>query len=189
VVQNPANQIVTETRSNTAYSQALANQTQTSVTNGRNQLSTVNGTAAAYDARGNMATDPVTAKTYGYSSENQLTSASGGVTLAYDPVMRLRQVSGAAATRFAYDDFSPVGEYDGSNVLQRRYVDDPTTASLSSGTRAAASRPPNVATSAKMSAGALSASATARRPTSASTRTTNMEFPPRATSAPSNMRG
>jgi len=43
---NPASQIVSETRSNDAYAQVLANGTQTT-TNGLNQLATVNGPSAA----------------------------------------------------------------------------------------------------------------------------------------------
>jgi hypothetical protein len=51
----------------------LANGTQTTVSNGLNQLSTVNGTATSYDARGNMTTDPVTGKSQIYwGSNNQL---------------------------------------------------------------------------------------------------------------------
>lgn len=42
-------------------------------------------------------------KTFGYSSENLLTSATGSLTLAYDPLLRLYQVAGAATTRFAFD--------------------------------------------------------------------------------------
>jgi hypothetical protein len=38
--------------------------------------------------RNNLTTDPVTAKTYAYANENKLTSASGGVTLNYDPLDR-----------------------------------------------------------------------------------------------------
>lgn len=71
--------------------------------------------------------EPQSGKVYGYSSENLLTSASGGVTMAYDPAMRLYQVAGAATTRFAYDDTDAIAEYDSSNNLQRRFVFDPTT--------------------------------------------------------------
>jgi hypothetical protein len=48
-----------------------------------------NSAATGHDARGNLTTDPTTGKTYGFSSENLLTSASGGVTLGYDPAARL----------------------------------------------------------------------------------------------------
>src|SRR6266496_87611 len=64
---------------------------------------------------------------YGYSSENLLTSASGGVTLGYDPALRLYQVAGAATTRFLYDGVDAIAEYNSTNALQRRFVFDPTT--------------------------------------------------------------
>ena len=53
---------------------------------GLNQLATVNGTAAAYDGRGNMTTDPVTGKTYSYlPSNNQLYNMpSPFATFTYD---------------------------------------------------------------------------------------------------------
>jgi RHS repeat-associated protein len=54
-----------------------------------------------------------------------LTSATGGVTLAYDPALRLYQVTGAATTRFLYDGADSIAEYNGSNVLQRRFVHGP----------------------------------------------------------------
>ncbi len=40
-------------------------------------------------------------RTYGYSSENLLTSATGGVTLGYD--LRLYQTVGAATTRITVE--------------------------------------------------------------------------------------
>ena len=124
---NPANQIVSETRSNDAYAQVLANSTQTSVTNGLNQLATVNGTAAAYDARGNMTTDPVTAKTQSYwPSNNQLWNVpSPFTTLSYDALDRLASMStGSPVTNYVSDGSNIIAEYDGSNVLQKRYAFD-----------------------------------------------------------------
>jgi RHS repeat-associated protein len=131
---NPANQIVTETRSNDAYSQVLANQTQTSVTNGLNQLSTVNGTAAVYDARGNMTTDPVTAKTQSYlAGNNQLWNVpTPFATLSYDALERFASINnGGAVTVYVRDGPSPssgqvdaIAEYDSNNVLQKRYAFD-----------------------------------------------------------------
>jgi RHS repeat-associated protein len=64
-------------------------------------------------------------KTFGYSSENLLTSASGGVSLAYDPAMRLYQVAAATTTKFAYDGADLIAEYNASNALQRRFVHGP----------------------------------------------------------------
>jgi RHS repeat-associated protein len=95
--------------------------------NGLNQQVTIGGTAATWDSKGNLTSEPQSAKTYGYSSENLLTSASGGVTLAYDPALRLYQVAGGITTRFLYDGVDAIAEYNGSNALQRRFVFDPTT--------------------------------------------------------------
>jgi RHS repeat-associated protein len=93
--------------------------------NGLNQQTSAGGSAASWDSKGNLTSEPQSSKTYGYSSENMLTSASGGVTLAYDPAMRLRQVVGAVTTRFAYDGVDSIAEYNASNVLQRRFVFGP----------------------------------------------------------------
>ena len=125
---NPANQIVIETRSNTAYAQALANSSQTTTTNGLNELATVNSTSAGYDARGNMTADPVTGKSYAYwVTDNQLhTVGSPSTTLSYDALSRLRSIdSGATTTNYVSDGADQVAEYDGSGVLQKRYAFDP----------------------------------------------------------------
>ena len=37
-------------------------------------------------------------------------------SLAYDPALRLYQITGAATTRFAYDGVAMIAEYDGSNA-------------------------------------------------------------------------
>jgi len=48
------------------------------------------------------------------------------VTLGYDPLGRLYSVaSGGSTTRFLWDGDDLVAEYNGSNVLQRRYVHGP----------------------------------------------------------------
>jgi hypothetical protein len=94
------------------------------IANGLNQLATIGGTGTGHDARGNMTADGL-GKTFGYSSENLLTSASGGAALSYDPALRLYQVSGAATTRFAYDGVDLIAEYNAGNALQRRFVHGP----------------------------------------------------------------
>jgi RHS repeat-associated protein len=93
------------------------------------------GTATySSDARGNLSGvtegPPTVVTSYTYSAENLLrTKAVGGVTqatLTYDPAMRLSQIIGAAGTtKFAYDGLDLTAEYNGSNVLQRRYVHGP----------------------------------------------------------------
>jgi RHS repeat-associated protein len=122
---NPASQISSNSRSNDLYRfTAQANGTTTSTINGLNQIiaqATPSGPRTlTHDGRGNMTSDGT--KTYAYSFENMLTSATGGVTLAYDPALRLYQVTGATATRFFYDGPDMIAEYNGSNLLQRRFV-------------------------------------------------------------------
>ena len=97
--------------------------------NGLNQQITVGGVAATWDTKGNLTSEPQSGKTYGYSSENLLTSSSGGTsaTLGYDPALRLYQVAGGTTTRFLYDGADAIAEYNGSSALQRRFVFDPTT--------------------------------------------------------------
>jgi RHS repeat-associated protein len=92
-----------------------------------NQLATVNGTAAAYDARGNMTTDPVTAKTYSYQvTDNQLRNVpSPFTTLSYDALSRLWSVStGTPVTKYISDGNDTIAEYDASDTLQKRYAFD-----------------------------------------------------------------
>ncbi len=131
VKSNPAFQITSAPRSNSAYSYTgYAASSHAFGTNGLNQLTTntYSGTTKnfAYDNTGNLTSDG--SSTFGYSSQNQLTSATvSGVTtnLSYDPAMRLYQVAGSSTTRFGYDGVKAIAEYDGSNNLLRRYVDAP----------------------------------------------------------------
>ncbi|HEX8584780.1 MAG TPA: RHS repeat-associated core domain-containing protein, partial [Allosphingosinicella sp.] len=124
---NPAGQIVGTTRSNDLFAWAgHGSGTTGSTANGLNQLAAIGGTGTSHDARGNMTADRL-GKTFGYSSENLLTSASGGVTLSYDPALRLFQVAGATTTRFAYDGVDLIAEYNTGNALQRRFVHGPGT--------------------------------------------------------------
>ncbi|MEA3015887.1 MAG: hypothetical protein QOI38_609, partial [Sphingomonadales bacterium] len=68
---NPASQIVSNTRSNDAYSFAPAAGATSSTINGLNQV-TAHGTGSVtYDGRGNIASEG--GRTFGYSSENLLT--------------------------------------------------------------------------------------------------------------------
>ena len=126
---NPASQIASTTRTGDPYAWTGHGSGSTSYTsNGLNQQATIGGSAATWDSKGNLTFEPQSGKSYGYSSENLLTWAwSGGssTVLAYDPQMRLYQVAGAATTRFAYDGVHAIAEYNGSNVLQRRFVFGP----------------------------------------------------------------
>jgi RHS repeat-associated protein len=125
---NPASEITQNTRSNDAYAwTGHYNVNRGYTANGLNQYTASGPVTPTYDGKGNLTSAGST--TYGYSSENLLTSASGGITLSYDPAMRLYQTAGGTpgTTRFAYDGTDLVGEYSGSNTLQRRFVHGPAT--------------------------------------------------------------
>ena len=120
---NPASQIVTRTLTNNAYEYPVASSTKSFTVNGRNQYTLVGGATHTWDANGNLTGDGAT--TFGYDTENRLTSASGAknASLSYDPLGRLYQVtSGANTTRFVYDGDRLIAEYDGGGTLLRRYV-------------------------------------------------------------------
>ena len=123
---NPAGGITSHTQSNDAYAWGghyAVNRNYTA--NGLNQYTATGSITPTYDARGNLTS--AGSIIYGFSSENQLTSASGGVTLSYDPIGRLYQTSGASTTRFGYDGLNMIAEYNSSDALQRRYVFGPGT--------------------------------------------------------------
>jgi RHS repeat-associated protein len=138
---SPASQITQIVRTGDAYAYtAMGNGSTAFTQNGLNQQITIGGSSASWDSKGNLTSEPQSGKTYGYSSENLLTSASGSVTLGYDPALRLYQVAGGTTTRFAYDGANVIADYDGSNALQHRYVfagmDQPIVQYDSSGNRA-----------------------------------------------------
>lgn len=127
---NPANKITTQSRSNDTYSYTpVPTGSTTYTTDGLNRVTAVNGSAVSYDSNQNLTSEPVNSKTYGYTSENLLVSASGGSspasTLTYDPIQRLfmnqENVSGAAIRR-TYDGLEPLTERDAAGNLLRRFV-------------------------------------------------------------------
>jgi RHS repeat-associated protein len=124
---NPSNQITQRTRTNTtAYDWVLPASSNDSYTpDGLNRYTSAAGAAPTYDANSNLASDGV--KTYSYDDDNRLTGGTGGVSLNYDPVGRLHQVTGAASTRFLYDGADVIAEYDTSGNVLRRYVHGPAT--------------------------------------------------------------
>ncbi|HST35422.1 MAG TPA: RHS repeat-associated core domain-containing protein [Allosphingosinicella sp.] len=122
---NPAGQIVSTVRSNDTYAwgghYAV---TRAYTANGRNEYAAAGGVTPTYDNNRNLAS--AGSATYAYTSENMLSAASGGVTLTYDPALRLYEtVGGASTTRMAYDGENAIAEYNGANAVQRRYVYGP----------------------------------------------------------------
>jgi len=117
---NPVGQITSNTRSNDLFSVTPALGTQTSPVNGLNQAVSVNGAATSHDTRGNMISDG--AATYGYTSDNLMTTGPGGILLYYDPFNRLVQVTGSPPVRFTYDGPHLIAEWDVQNNFLRRYV-------------------------------------------------------------------
>lgn len=121
---SPAGQILSHSRSNDTYAWMGAYPANRPYSaNGLNQYTQSGSVVPTYDTRGNLTSAGAT--TYSYTSENMLSSASTGVNLGYDPLMRLQQVAGTTTTKFAYDGFNALAEYDGSNLLLRRYVFGP----------------------------------------------------------------
>ncbi|MGI8931924.1 MAG: RHS repeat-associated core domain-containing protein, partial [Sphingomicrobium sp.] len=128
---NPASQIgsVTRTNDNYAYT-AIGGGTTTNTINGLNQIGFQSSLGTlSYDGRGNLTYDAAN-RSYAYSGENLLTSSTAGgggptTSLAYDPLTRLDQLSGAATTRFGYDGLDMIAEYDGAGAVTKRYVHGP----------------------------------------------------------------
>ncbi|HEV2748267.1 MAG TPA: hypothetical protein VGW34_13325 [Allosphingosinicella sp.] len=110
---NPAGQIATNSRSRDAFRLLAPPAGSTAYeTGGLNQLLSVGAAAVTHDGRGNLTSDGT--RTFGYSSENLLTSGPNNASLTYDPLMRLHRVSatGFMAKSFAYDGLDLIAEYD-----------------------------------------------------------------------------
>lgn len=125
ITYSPASQIKTQTGSNDAYAwNSHYNITRAYGVNGLNQLTSAGATALGYDGRGNLTSSG--SNSYGYSNENLLKTGPNGVTLGYDPALRLYETTGAGVTmRFGYDGQDLIAEYNASNSLLRRYVHGP----------------------------------------------------------------
>lgn len=119
---NPASQIASTKRTNTAYAWTGAVTTNRAYTsNGLNQYSAAGTTSLGYDARGNLTNSGTT--TYAYTSENLLKNMSSGATLYYDPIGRLSEYDTGASTRFVYDGGEIATEVaNPSGAVLRRYV-------------------------------------------------------------------
>jgi RHS repeat-associated protein len=134
---NPAGGIAAETRYGDDYAWTGAyNAARPYATNGLNQYATTGppntpgSVAFTYDPNGNLATEAmwngtayVVSATYTYDIENRLVGRTGGVTLRYDPLGRLYEVTGNGnTTRFLYDGDALVAEYDMAGAMLRRHA-------------------------------------------------------------------
>jgi hypothetical protein len=121
---NPAGQITSNTRSNDLYAwTGHGSGTASSPANGLNQLTSYNGAAIGYDAKGNMTSDG--ARTFGYTAENRM--ATGPSTnLIYDPLGRLYGIL-SGGTILDHDGNDLIIELDQPTGTQvkRRYVHGP----------------------------------------------------------------
>jgi len=92
--------------------------------NSLNQYDTVDGVSHAYDDNGNLTSDGV--RTFAWDSESRLSSAVVGgqtATYAYDAFGRRYRKTVAGVDRWSvWSGDRLVGEFDGSGVLDRRYV-------------------------------------------------------------------
>jgi RHS repeat-associated protein len=122
---NPANQITGYSRSNDSYAwMGHYNVNRAYGTNGLNQLTSAGATGLGYDARGNLNLSGSNA--YGYTAENRLTAAPGGVTIGYDPTGRISNlVQGANTTRFEHLGPRLIMERNAGGSILRRYVHGP----------------------------------------------------------------
>ena len=121
---NPAAQMTSSSRSNDAFAwNGHYNVNRNYTANGLNQYAASGSITPTHDDRGNMTFDGT--YTYAYTAENMLKTATGGVTLSYDPMLRLYETVGSTTTRMASDGLNLIAEYNGSNTLQRRYVHGP----------------------------------------------------------------
>jgi len=117
--RNPAGQLRSIARDNDTYAWAgHVNVGRAYFTNGLNQYTTAGPATFSYDANGNLTADGT--RTFLYDIENRMVGASGGVTLSYDPLGRLYQVTGSSGTTtFLYDGDALVAEYNGATLLRR----------------------------------------------------------------------
>lgn len=119
----PARQLLQRTASNDAYAWSGPSVTRPYVPDGLNRYASVDGVASIYDGRGNLTADG--GRTFAYDLENRQTATTdaSAMSLAYDPLGRLRQTTlGSATTQFLYDGDRLVAEYDAAGTLLRRYV-------------------------------------------------------------------
>ena len=99
--------------------------TTTYVPNNLNQYDTVGGVSYSYDSSGNLTSDG--ANTYAYDSVNRLVAAtvppSTTATYEYDAMgRRTTKTVDGLTTRFVYDGWRVIAEYDGSDQILHRFI-------------------------------------------------------------------
>jgi RHS repeat-associated protein len=119
---NPASQITENRRSNELYSFAPALGTETRSHDGLNRIAQEPGQTLTYDQRGNLTAEG--GRTFGYSSDNRLTSMTGGgrtYGFAYDPAGRLHEVTGTgiASRGHAWDGNDAILTFSNGGFLVR----------------------------------------------------------------------
>ena len=72
-------------------------------------LTSIGGSATAHDARGNLTSDPSSGRTFAYERE-QAESASGGVSVYYDPLGRIAGYDTNVSSRFMHDGAEVVAQ-------------------------------------------------------------------------------
>ena len=127
---SPADQLLQRAGSNALYKWTAPPRSVSKTYDGLNRDAAIAAVTGGYDASGNLTNDGE--RQFTYDSENRLLSVAGSasLTLAYDPLGRLRETvapSPAVTTRFLYDDEALLAEYDGAGTVLRRYVHGPGT--------------------------------------------------------------
>src|SRR5207248_885563 len=117
---NPASQTSSTVRTGDAYAWGgNYNVNRGYTSNGRNQYTAAGSASFTYDSNGNLTGDGT--NTYTYSSENLLKTASGGISLYYDPLGRIAEYDTSTSTRFMSDGPGVAVEVDGSSNIVRRF--------------------------------------------------------------------
>jgi RHS repeat-associated protein len=111
LARNPASGIVSQSRNNDVYAWQGHYQVARAYTaDGLNRYSAAGSATFGYDLNGNLTSDG--SRTFTYDVESRLVGASGGVTLRYDPLGRLHEMTApSGTTQFLYDGDDLVGEY------------------------------------------------------------------------------
>ncbi len=124
---NAADQIVSKSSTNSAYTYVPSSGSKTYAIDGLNRIGSVNGGASfTYNLKGALKGDG-SGSVYTFDDNNLVLSAtlSGVATnLTYDAENRLSTITKTSTTAFAYDGVDLIAEYSGG-VLTKRYVHGP----------------------------------------------------------------